>query len=82
MNNYLTIFSKEDGELYEQSLAGRFNRVKYKENLRKFSLENWQDLIKLLHIWDLPFKEEDNEEDNDTSEEEDEVDNDLPEKLE
>lgn len=42
-------------------------------------MENWKSLIESgKEIWEVPFKIEDNEEDNDTSEEEDEVVEDLP----
>lgn len=46
--------------------------------MKLFSLETWKDYIKTKDIWEVPFKPEDLDEDNDTSEEEDEVEENLP----
>jgi hypothetical protein len=43
-------------------------------NLFLYGVENWREEIKTMEIWEIHYKEEDVEEDNDTSEEEDEVD--------
>lgn len=41
-------------------------------------MSNWKEEIKVKQLWELSYKQEDYEEDNDTSEEEDEEPLDVP----
>lgn len=49
--------------------------------MKKFTVESWREEIQSLDIWELPYQDDDFDEDNDTSEEEDEVDEDLPKTI-
>ena len=74
MNNYSVIFEDENIENEQQkaNIIGRFNRDKYNFNIQKYSLENQKQELREKQIWDVTYKAEDYDEDNDTSEEEDE----------
>ena len=74
MNDYSVLFEEENIENEQQkaNIIGRFNRERYNINIQKYSLENWKKELEERQIWDVTYKGEDYEEDNDTSEEEDE----------
>jgi hypothetical protein len=50
------------------------NKEKFQKNSFLYSVENWKEEVKTMEIWEMHYREEDFDEDNDTSEEEDEVD--------
>jgi hypothetical protein len=74
MNNYSAIYNDSDlRSVYACNITGHFNREKFNENVKKYSLDNWKEEIKRgMHIWELSYKEEDYDEDNDTEEEDEE----------
>ena len=69
MNDYQEMFTDEEIRKSPYNIMGRFNREQFKINVEKYSLSNWKKEILNKHIWDLTYKEEDYDEDNDTSEE-------------
>lgn len=74
MNDYSQLYNEEQIALYKQNVTGYFNREKFNENVKKYSLENWKEEIKEKDLWEVSYREEDCDEDNDTSEEEEDED--------
>lgn len=70
MNNYEDVFTEEQITKAPFNVQGRLKRDVFKQNVAKFSVENWKRMIQEAQIWELPYYHEDFEEDNDTSDEE------------
>lgn len=43
MNDYSAIFNEEELKKHGLNLTGRFNRQKFEENVKLYSLDTWKD---------------------------------------
>lgn len=71
MNDYRTIYTDEETDRNPVNImGGRFSRENFNKNIAKYSLDTWMKEVKEnVPLWEMTYKEEDYDEDNDTEEE-------------